>query len=111
MLQADFVRDGESSTLALAGELDLSVIDIARERLAEARQGEPSQVVVDLSGLTFIHSTGIAFLVAAVKEDGEKRLSFIPCQAYAVQRVLSVTGVAELLDGAESAARETLSKG
>jgi anti-anti-sigma factor len=68
--------------------------------LTEARDGDSSRVVVDLSRLTFIDSTGIAFLVAAVKEDEERRLSFIPCKAYAVERVLSVTGVDEMLDGA-----------
>lgn len=99
MLQADVVRDGNAARLSLAGELDLAVIDVAREKLAEAGEGEPSRIVIDLSGLTFIDSTGIAFLVAAANGDDEHRLSFIPCEAYGVQRVLSVTGVAELLDG------------
>jgi len=106
VLQADVTREGEAATLALTGELDRAVIDVVREKLVEAQEGKPSQIVIDLSGLTFIDSTGIAFLVAAANGDGEHRLSFIPCEAYGVQRVLSVTGVAELLDGATGEALE-----
>jgi anti-sigma B factor antagonist len=108
LLQAEVVRDGETATLSLTGELDLAVVDLAREKLAEAREGNPTHVVVDLSGLTFIDSTGIAFLVAAANGDGEHRLTFIPCEVYAVQRVLSVTGVAELLDGATTETSQAL---
>jgi len=100
--QADVVHEGATSTLVLAGEFDLSGIDTARAKLTEARDGDSSQVVIDLSRLTFIDSTGIAFLVAAVKEDDERLLGFIPCKAYAVQRVLSVTGVSKMVDAAAS---------
>lgn len=98
-LEAHVSHGGPTATLALAGELDLTGIDAVRERLAEAMEGEPARIVIDLSELTFIDSTGISFLLLAVKEDDEGRLSFVACKAPAVRRVFAVTGVAELFGG------------
>lgn len=99
ILEARVSQDGDSVTLALAGELDLATADTVREKLAKARDDGASRVVVDLRELTFIDSTGIWLLLSAVKEDEEGRLSFIPSKSAAVQRVFAVTGVAELFGG------------
>jgi len=99
ILEARLCREGETVTLALAGELDLAGVDAARERLAEAIESGPARVVIDLSELTFIDSTGISFLLSAVKQDEEGRLSFVACEASAVRRVFAITGVAELFGG------------
>jgi anti-sigma B factor antagonist len=99
VLEARLSQDGELATLALAGELDLAGVDTARERLAEAVAAEPARVVIDLSELTFIDSTGISFLLSAVKQDDEGRLNFVACKASAVRRVFTITGVAELFGG------------
>jgi anti-sigma B factor antagonist len=98
-LEARLSRDGETTTLALAGELDLAGVDAARERLAEALAAEPKRVIIDLSELTFIDSTGISLLLSAVKQDDAGRLSFVACKASAVRRVFAITGVAELFGG------------
>jgi len=105
ILQAHISRTGETATLALIGEFDLATVDTVRERLAEVRREAPSRVVIDLRGLTFIDSTGISFLLSAVKEDGDGRLSFIASEAPAVRRVFAVTGVAGLFGGDDAGAR------
>jgi len=99
LLEARVSRDGDGATLTLAGELDLATADMVREKLAEARGDGASRVVVDLRRLTFIDSTGIWLLLSAVKEDDDGRLSFIPSESVAVQRVFAVTGVADLFGG------------
>jgi len=99
ILEARVSRDGDGATLTLAGELDLATADMVREKLAEARGDGASRVVVDLRKLTFIDSTGIWLLLSAVKEDEEERLSFIPSESAAVQRVFTVTGIADLFGG------------
>src|SRR5690349_3663415 len=81
VLEARLSFEEETVTLALAGELDLAGVDAARERLAEAIAAGPARVVIDLSELTFIDSTGISFLLSAVKQDEEGRLSFVACEA------------------------------
>ena len=99
VLDARLSREGETATLTLAGELDLAGVDAARERLGEAIEIESARVVIDLSELTFIDSTGISFLLSAVKQDDGGRLSFVACKASAVRRVFAITGVAELFGG------------
>ncbi|HKT83235.1 MAG TPA: STAS domain-containing protein [Solirubrobacterales bacterium] len=99
-LEAHISRRGETVTLALAGEFDLASVETVREKLAEACSDAPSQVVIDLRELTFIDSTGISFLLSTVKADEMRRLAFIGCDSPAVQRVLTITGVAGLFSGA-----------
>jgi anti-sigma B factor antagonist len=100
IFEADVTRDGEVVTIALRGEFDLAVVDTVRAKFEEARGDGSSLVVIDLRALTFIDSTGIAFLLSAVKGGEGPRLSFIPSEAPAVQRVFAVTGVAALFGGA-----------
>lgn len=105
IFKADVSHGGETATVALEGEFDLAVVDTVRVKFDEACESGSARVVIDLRGLTFIDSTGIAFLLSAVKEDEERRLSFIPCEAPAVQRVFAVTGVADLFGGAGGSTR------
>lgn len=99
IIEARVSRDGPTATLALAGEFDLSVVDVVREKLADAYRDEPSRLVIDLRGLTFIDSTGISFLISTIRDDEEGRVSFIACDAPAVRRVFAVTGVAQAFGG------------
>lgn len=80
-------------TLRLRGELDLATADIVRDALHDALAGG-GEIVVDLSQLAFIDSTGIAILIAAMAE-GDGLVRFVPSQAPAVTRVLRLTGVEE----------------
>jgi len=96
ILEARLSHDGDTVTLAFLGELDLAGVGVARKRFAEAIATEPARVVIDLSELTFIDSTGISFLLSAVKQNDSGRLRFVACKAPAVRRVFAITGVAEL---------------
>lgn len=90
-------EDGEVVTLSFCGELDLANAGPTKEALERALKDGASRVVVDLTELTFIDSTGIALFVLAKREDGDGRLRFLPSNAVAVRRVLAVTGVDERL--------------
>lgn len=81
-----------SSTLRVRGELDLATADIVREALREALANGHAEVIVDLSELVFIDSTGIAILIAAISA-GDGVLRFVPSMAPGVSRVLRLTGV------------------
>lgn len=85
--------DGDRIRIALDGELDLSNAEAVEAPLLEAL-GSNRDVVIDLSKLEFIDSTGISLLVMAIriKESG---LSFIPCDSPEVRRVLNLTGLDE----------------
>lgn len=78
--------------LRLRGELDLATADLLRDALRDALAGTHEEVIVDLTELSFIDSTGIAILIGAIA-DGEGVVKFSPSEAPGVARVLRLTGV------------------
>jgi anti-anti-sigma factor len=76
--------------------MDLANAETAATTLQEALL-RGKDVVVDLGKLEFLDSTGVAMLVAAMREGGE-RLSFLPSEHEAVQRLLSLTGLDERMN-------------
>lgn len=83
-------------TLRLAGELDLAGAPEVEAAVERAMADAERRLVIDFSGLTFIDSTGIAILVAAMGDErAAGRLGFVPSTAPAVTRVLKLTGVEE----------------
>ncbi|NUR09553.1 MAG: STAS domain-containing protein [Nocardioidaceae bacterium] len=68
-MQLDIRRDVQGSTLVLSGrgEIDLGTLDVLDEELAKAVQDDAQAVVVDLTGVGFIDSTGLGVLVNAHK--------------------------------------------
>ena len=63
------VRSGSPAEVVVAveGELDVSNAPRLRRALSDVIDGEPGSVVVDLSRLTFVDSTGLGVLVGADK--------------------------------------------
>lgn len=94
-------KDRSTHTIALCGELDLANAATAEAELKASLEADGTKIVVDMSELEFIDSTGIALLVAALGH-GETRLRFIPSPSPAVARVLELTGLAERLPLAEA---------
>ena len=91
------VDDGTIS-LSLEGELDLAGAPEMEASLAAAERDGPARLVIDLSGLQFIDSTGLRLLLQAdarAKEQGYE-LVLRPGEQ-AVQRVFEVTGALAIL--------------
>ena len=66
---------GPANVLPLEGEIDLHISPRVERSLASMIAKRPEHVVVDLSGVTFIDSSGLAVLINAmqdVKEYGGK---------------------------------------
>src|SRR5262245_32831442 len=98
MLRVHHERGAEAHVIRLVGEMDLGNVDEAREALMAAIEGEPIDVIVDLSELEFIDSIGIAMLLdaqAASRRDSS-RLGFRGVHAE-VARTMQLTGVDEQL--------------
>jgi anti-anti-sigma factor len=62
----------------LYGEFDLSAAELARPELERVRQSDVKEIIVDLSGLEFIDSTGLSALCQVYREEkeGESARSF-----------------------------------
>lgn len=91
-LVIDRTIDGDAVTLVLRGELDLTSASLFEQALVEAESSQPQKVIIDLSGLEFMDSTGLRALLIArerAQETGHGlALRRGPRQ---VQRVLELT--------------------
>ena len=87
--------DSEASAISLAGELDISTIPRIENRLFEALRSHRA-VLMDLTRLTFIDSSGIGLLIQAhrlaAREDGG-RLHTVIAPDSQVDRVFRLAGI------------------
>jgi anti-sigma B factor antagonist len=85
--------------IVLRGELDLSTVGKVQDELRRVEKSAPDLVVVDLSRLTFLDSTGLRCLVTAdERARDEGRRVVIVRGPEAVQRVFSITRLEERLE-------------
>ena len=91
-----------SARMALYGEFDIACADDASRALQELLRRDLDAVVVDLSGLDFMDSTGVKFLVDG--RDAARELGVTLTLVHGgehVQRVLTVSGVMALFEDAD----------
>jgi stage II sporulation protein AA (anti-sigma F factor antagonist) len=91
----DVVGDTDLLVLALRGELDLSTVAEVHEALADHESPAHRAIVIDLSALQFIDSSGINFLIRLWR-DRPDGVAFV-APADDVGRVLDIAGVRALL--------------
>jgi anti-anti-sigma factor len=92
--------------VSLAGELDRSNVATAKEALGVA-VARAALLVVDLYGLEFVDSSGIALLVRLGQGRDPESLRIVPSPSPEVTRILDLTGIGSLIQisgSAESAA-------
>jgi anti-sigma B factor antagonist len=91
-------RDGDVAAICVSGELDLATASRLQRELERVEACDVRSILLDLSGLTFVDSTGIRLLFSAYNRSraDSDRLTMLRGSA-AVQRVLQLTGVADLL--------------
>jgi anti-sigma B factor antagonist len=86
-------RDGWA-VLAVGGEVDVATAPRLRERLIELVNDGQHRIVVDLSAVEFLDSTGLGVLVGALKRvrthDGDLALV---CTESRVLKVFEITGL------------------
>jgi anti-sigma B factor antagonist len=96
-LTVEIRPDSGAVTLLLEGELDLASVSTLRACL-EQLDGSYHEVAVDLAGLSFVDSTGLATLITTkhqLDERGGRLVLRNPQDA--VRRVLEVSGVDKVL--------------
>jgi anti-sigma B factor antagonist len=85
--------------VTLRGELDLSSVNKVQEELRRVEADAPPVVVLDLSKLTFLDSTGLRCLVTAdqrARDDGRRVV--LVRGPDPVQRVFTITRLEERLE-------------
>ena len=94
-LNIDIQRDGRTTVLRLTGELDLATADMLRRHVLLALgRHDPDRLLLDLTGLDFTDSSGLAVMVWAHRlltdRGGQLRL-YGPQPS--IRRVLHITGL------------------
>jgi anti-sigma B factor antagonist len=85
------------AVVALAGELDLSSIPMLEGRLLEELRDRDS-VIVDLTRLTFIDSSGMGVLIKAHRAtNGAGGLHLVVSDGSQVERVFTIAGMGSAL--------------
>jgi anti-sigma B factor antagonist len=83
--------------VGVRGEVDVATAPALRETLDATIDGGPGTVVVDLSGVTFIDSTGLGVLIGARKRcldvGGELRVVVAEPR---ILKVFEITGLSDL---------------
>jgi len=95
-------REGDVHAIRLSGELDLATADEVQRELERVEATDAQSIVLDLSELTFMDSTGVRLLVTAharARADSD-RLTVLR-GGRAVQRILQLSGVDALLPFAD----------
>jgi anti-anti-sigma factor len=90
--------NGARSVLGLDGEFDMAASDEVEGQLASLRRSNPAGIVVDLSEVTFVDSTGLHILLrlqAASREEGFE-LSIVR-GGEQIAKVFEITGLDAVL--------------
>jgi anti-sigma B factor antagonist len=97
MFGVEQVVNGDRVSVKVTGDIDLATADKVGEALTEALT-KKSEVWVDLSGVTFLDSTGIRALVQAHRKASNQGAHlYVHGAQQWVAKVLEVTGVGPLL--------------
>lgn len=96
-LRLDVSEQGDWSVLAVGGEIDVATAPRLREQLIALVNDQRYRLVVDLSGVDFIDSTGLGVLIGALKRvrshDGDLHLV---CSDSRIVRVFEITGLDQI---------------
>jgi anti-sigma B factor antagonist len=100
--------EGESTVLALEGELDIASSPDLTDAVSKLAAEEVDRLVIDMTAVEFIDSTGIRALIETYQAWGkdQDRFQILPSPAPAVTRVLALTGIEAQLPFAEAAEPE-----
>jgi anti-sigma B factor antagonist len=90
---SDEVRP-EATIVAVAGELDVESAPQLDDHLTAAIAGEPTRLVVDLSGVDFLDSTGLGVLIKAYARQRDRGAGFaVVASADRITKVFRITGM------------------
>ena len=84
---------GGAIVVRLAGELDLYNAHLVRDGLIAAAERGPERLIVELSGVTFIDSTGLGVLIEARTRLANPRAFLLVGPGLETRRALEISGL------------------
>lgn len=93
LLTVEVERLGDrASVISVGGELDLSTISMLERRLLDQVRSRRS-VILDLTPLTFIDSSGIGLLIGAFRAANGSAMHVVIARESQVERVFTIAGI------------------
>ena len=90
-------REGDRTVVWLDGEQDIATVPVLIDTLTEAISADDADLIVDLSGVTFIGTVAIDALIKARNTlRRQSRSLTVRSPSRCARRVLSLSGYAEL---------------
>lgn len=103
LLDLNAREHGSVTVLTLTGELDISSAGRVEKELTRAEERRPGALVLDLSQLDFMDSTGLRIVVSADARARERGSRFAVVRGPdAVQRIFRITRLDERLEMVDS---------
>jgi anti-sigma B factor antagonist len=100
-------KQGNATIVAPEGDIDLGRSPTLRSSLREAQAGKPQRLVVDLSGVDYMDSSGVATLVEALQNARRGGTKMVLCcmkdrvrSIFEIARLDTVFAIAESRDAA-----------
>jgi anti-sigma B factor antagonist len=84
---------GDAIVIRLAGELDLYNANAVRQEIVRQTDRKPQRLVVDLSGVTFIDSTGLGVLIEGRSRLEDRSSFLLAAPGLETRRALEVSGL------------------
>jgi anti-sigma B factor antagonist len=98
MITFDTSRAEDALVLAVSGEVDLDTADKLREAVLDTFSEHPKSVRVDLTGVSFLNSSGLNALLAGLKRAEEDGIPYAVVNAQPdVHKVIEMVGLADVL--------------
>ena len=95
-------RDGDVHAIELRGEFDLAYARDVEHELKRVEATDARSIILDLSGLTFLDSTGIRLILEAQVRSQQDANRLVLLRApRMVQRVFTIAGVDKMLPFAD----------
>jgi anti-sigma B factor antagonist len=96
-IQVTATDDGRAVLFSLEGNLDIATSPSLRAALLESADHEKHEIIVDLSRLEFLDSTGLGALIGARKRAAEHGNSVrLVVQEGQILRLLRITGLLDV---------------
>ncbi|MEM1165291.1 MAG: STAS domain-containing protein [Planctomycetota bacterium] len=93
-MQVDITSNDANTTVAPTGDVDLSVSRDLQSALKKVMDDKPERVIVDLSGVPYMDSSGVATLVEAMQISRKQATRLVLCGMQ--EKVRSIFEIARL---------------
>jgi anti-anti-sigma factor len=98
-LRIEMELDGHQAHVRCSGEIDQSRADELTQHLGNAMASGANDVVLDMTEVTFLDSTGLQRVIIGATECESLGLRFSLRPSPRVQRMLEVAGVRDIVHG------------